>query len=720
MSGSTAHAEKVEAPAPVPLVALEEGEKGVAVVRFALAPGEKVVKIGPAFADALERVLVLLESQRDRPGIVFTGPSPEMFVAGADLEVLREVSDPESARALARRGQKAIQRIACLSPRTVAAISGPCLGGGLELALACGFRIASDHEKTRIGLPEVRLGIVPGFGGTQRLPRLLGFARALKVVLSGTRYPPRAALRLGLVDRVVPSERLLEFATRIALGALEVRRRPAPLEARLGSVAAPLRSLLAALAVARVRRTTGERFPAPFRAIELLRRAPSLAIERGLELEAEAIGDLATGPVSKNLVRLFFLGEAVRRFARPPGGGSPPELRRAAVVGCGAMGAGIAARLAEAGLVVRLQDTDAAAIERGLGRARREIEGEVRRGRLAPHEARARLDRLQPSLDGSGLERSDLVVEAIVESLDAKRALFARVAQVVRPDAILATNTSSLPVAEIARDLPRPERFVGMHFFNPVEKMPLVEVVRGPRTSPATVAAVASLAFALSKTPVVVGDGPGFLVNRIFAPYFQEAAALLQEGMGVEEVDRGARRFGMPMGPFAVLDEVGIDVAHAVARLFAEAFPSRFDPPRLLEALVRAGRLGRKSGAGFYRYGRRGRRAADPELSKAIALPPRGEATPPSRTIDRLFLPVANEALRCIEERIVERSGDVDLASVLGFGFPPERGGILRWALEEGASATLERLSFLRARHGSRFDACPLLVSLATARATLS
>jgi len=719
MTGGGTTTEILEAPPPPSLVAFEEAEGGVGIVRFALAPGEKVVKIGPAFAEALERVLERLETESDRPGVVFTGPSPEMFVAGADLEILRDVKDPETARALAVRGQKAYERIARLRARTVAAISGPCLGGGLELALACGVRIASDHPKTRIGLPEVRLGIVPGFGGTQRLPRLLGFARSLKIVLSGTRYPPKAALRMGLVDRVVPSERLLELALSAAAGTLPIRRRFVPLEARLGRFGSPVRSALAALATARVRKETGQRFPAPYRAIDLLRRASSLPIERGLEREAQAIGELATGPVSKNLIRIFFLGEQARRFARPPSGGDLPTIRRAAVIGCGAMGAGIAARLADAGMTVRLRDADAAAIARALDRARREFEGKVARRRLAPHEARDRLDRLQPALDGSGIERSDLVVEAIVESLDAKRELLADLAARVRPDAILATNTSSLPIAEIARDVPRPERVVGMHFFNPVEKMPLVEVVRGPRTSPTTVAAIASLTLALSKTPVVVGDGPGFLVNRILAPYLQEAAALLQEGMGVAAVDRAAREFGMPMGPFAVLDEVGIDVALAVAKLFAEAFPSRFEPPRLLEALVQASRLGRKSGAGFYRYGGGKKREEDPDLSRTISLPPPGEIPAVSRLVDRLFLPIANEALRCIEEGIVERAGDADLASVLGFGFPPERGGILRWALEDGASATLDRLSFLRARYGSRFDACPLLVSLATARATL-
>ncbi|HET6201188.1 MAG TPA: 3-hydroxyacyl-CoA dehydrogenase NAD-binding domain-containing protein [Planctomycetota bacterium] len=698
-------------------VALETSPREVLFVRFLPAPGERVVKIDLAFAGALEAALERIEGKTSARGFVFTGPGPGMFLAGADIALIRDLRDPAEAEKLAARGQRLFERIARLPRPTVAAISGPCLGGGYELALACRWRLASDHPKTKVGLPEVRLGIVPGFGGTQRLPRLLGLARALPPILTGSAYPARAAWRLGLVDDLVPDERLAELAEKAALGELPLPRRRAP---RLLDRLSPVRFFVAETAKRRTLRETRGRYPAPLRAIEVASRGLGGGIARGLALEAKALAETATGPVAKNLLQLYFLREGAKRFAALDGQPLESQVKRAAVIGCGAMGAGIALLLAERGVSVRLQDADAGAIARTLERARRRFGEKVARRRMERHEAVAAMDRLQPAGDGSGLERCDLVLEAIVESLEAKRSLFAKVASRVPPGALLATNTSSLEVAAIAKGLPRPERVVGLHFFNPVEKMPLVEVVRGPETSPESAARAAALALEIEKTPLAVRDGAGFLVNRILAPYLQEASKLLVEGVLERDIDEAAVRFGLPVGPIALLDDVGLDVAAAAARTLAAAFPPRFEPPRLLERLLASQRLGRKSGTGFYRYGRNGRRVVDPDLPRVLGLPARSPGPVPQALAERLLLASVLEALRCVEEGIVERAGDVDLASVLGFGFPPDRGGILRSAMADGAESLLRRASELRARHGVRFEPCRLLLDLASSKATLA
>ncbi|MCI0588096.1 MAG: 3-hydroxyacyl-CoA dehydrogenase NAD-binding domain-containing protein [Planctomycetes bacterium] len=696
--------------------ALETTPREVLLVRFLPAAGDKVVKIDLPFADALEALLQRIERSSPR-GIVFLGPGPGLFLAGADVALIRDLRDPIEAQRLAARGQKIFERIARLGPPTLAAISGACLGGGFELALACRWRIASDHPRTRIGLPEVRLGIVPGFGGTQRLPRLLGLARARPPILAGTSYPAKAALRLGLVDDVVPEERLEELAEKGVLGELGLpRRRPARFLDRLP----PVRRLVASAARRRTLLQTRGSYPAPLRAIEVASRGLGMSIERGLELEARALAETATGAVAKNLLQLYFLRESAKRFASLGGREVEPGVARAAVVGCGTMGGGIAILLAESGVAVRLEDADAGSIARTLERARRRFDEKVARRRAEPHEARAAMDRLQPAADGSGLERCDLVVEAIVESLEAKRALFARLASRVRPDALLATNTSSLAVEAIARGLPRPERVVGLHFFNPVEKMPLLEVVRGPETSAESAARAAALALAIDKIPLFVGDGAGFLVNRVLGPYLQEASNLLSEGVLEREIDDAAVAFGFPVGPIALLDDVGLDVAAAAARSLAAAFPPRFEAPRVLDRLLENRRLGRKSGRGFYRYGRGGRRVSDPDLPRVLGIPTRSPGLPSEALAERLVLAAVAEAFRCLEDGVVERAGDLNLASVMGFGFPPYRGGLVRWALEGGAEALLRRMSDLRARHGVRFEPCRLLLELASSKRSLA
>ncbi len=655
---------------------------------------------------SLEKMMQRLEALISLRGVVFAGCAPGRFIAGADLAQIEGVVDPAEGERLSARGQALFHRIFRMPWNTVAAIDGPCLGGGLELALACKVLVATDSPATRLALPEVRLGIVPGWGGTQRLPRRIGLTRGLQWILTGRSFDARAAERAGVVDRVVPREMLdavtLEAADGVAVG---TRRRARPLGARLLDGTSPGRAIVAAMARKRVLAETGGRYPAPLRAIDVAARGLSTSLEKGLALEARALGETIASPVSKELVRLFRLSEAPKKTADRAGA---ERIERAEVVGAGVMGAAIAQLFAEKGIATRLRDTRAPALAEAIGRAARKLEKRVRERRMTETEARAIRDRLQPTTDGSGLARCQVVVEAIVEDLGAKRALLAEVAAAAGATALLATNTSSLSVGDLQEGVPRPERVVGLHFFNPVEKMPLVEVVRGSRTSAESVALAAGLALRLGKTPVVVADRPGFLVNRILAPYLAEAARLLADGLSIPEIDGVARAEGMPMGPFELLDEVGLDVAAAAARTLEAAFGDRMRAGDLLGRLLAVERVGKKGGAGFRRHTAGARPRLDPAAGKILGIAWASEARGPrSAEIlpeagDRLLLALHVEACRALREGVAATADEIDLAAVFGIGYPPWRGGPLRDGARRGP-ALRERLRDLAARYGERF-----------------
>jgi 3-hydroxyacyl-CoA dehydrogenase / enoyl-CoA hydratase / 3-hydroxybutyryl-CoA epimerase len=682
-------------------------------------PARKVNVLSVEAFASLEEALTELESRSDLRGVVLRSGKEGSFIAGADIDAIGSITDTAAVAALVKRAHAAFSRLAALRAPTVAALEGATLGGGLEIALACDSRVASE-ERASIGLPETLLGIFPAFGGTTRLPRLVGLSAACDLILTGRTLDAKRAEKMGLVAKAAPSAWLVEAAEkRLAQvaerppGSRRDRYRPKGFVPWLLDETPPGRALVFRQARAGVLAKTGGHYPAPLPALEVLERGLGQPVEISLALEAEAIGPLVVGPVCKNLVRIFRLSEAAKRASVVADASlAPARIARLALAGAGVMGGGIAELASRYGIDVRLRDVRPESLQKGLQTVRAVLDERGRRKRTPSREKDGQMAHILPTLELSGLAHADAAIEAVVEDLDVKRRVFAELEVRMRGDALLATNTSSLSVDALADGLRHPDRFVGFHFFNPVHKMPLVEVVRGARTSDAALVTAVGLARRLGKTPVVVKDSPGFVVNRILMPYLREAMHLLEEGFTVTDIDAAMRGFGMPMGPFEVVDEVGLDVAHKVASVLSAAFPGRMQPAPLLEKLVAAGRLGRKNGLGFYRHTGR-RHTPDPAVNGLLGF---GAARKPKSLetlAERMALAMVNEGARCVEEGIVADADAVDVAMIFGAGFPPFRGGVLRWADALGAAHVVARLRALRGDKGERFEPCALLVTKA-------
>jgi 3-hydroxyacyl-CoA dehydrogenase/enoyl-CoA hydratase/3-hydroxybutyryl-CoA epimerase len=715
-----------DAPPERACVRLERPEEGLA--RLVLDPPHRTLPVldVPLLRDfdlALERV----EADRSLRGLVITGRDARTFAAGADIDALADATDPALVERFVAIGQGLWQRVAAISREregflSVAAAGGAVPGGACELSLACDRIVLADGKDTKIGLPETMLGILPAWGGATRLPRRIGVPLALDAILSGKLFGAREAYRKGLVDRVVAPEDLVRIADGVALGRIGCARR--------GRGGAGLwlvdRDPLALAVVARqarrqvLARTKG-RYPAPLAALDVVVRAPLRSLESSFEAEARAAAELAVGPVAKSLIQIFRLSEDAKKLRKAADGSKVRSLERAGVIGAGVMGRGIASLLAERGLWTRLADTAPAALDAALVEHRSGVQDRLRKRRLEKHEANFAIDRLDAARTLEGFARAGIVIEAVAERLDVKRAVFAEIARQVAPDAILATNTSSLSVAAIAEMLPHPERVVGMHFFNPVKKMPLVEIVRGPRTSPRTVAEAAALALRLGKTPVVTADCAGFLVNRLLGPYLDESLRLLAAGVEPARLDAALKDFGMPMGPLELLDEVGFDVALHAARSLHAAYGERMTPCDVLDALGKDGRLGKKSGKGFYVHGVK-QTGLDPDLERLVPRSvARARELSDEALASRAILAMLAEAARALEERVVAGPRELDLATVFGMGFPPFHGGLLRWADTLGPAEIVRQLEAAAAepdvvqRVGgpARFAPCSLLRAMA-------
>ncbi len=697
-------------------------EDGIVRVTFD-RPKERVNLLNRAVLGALGEILDGLgEGRPEARGLLFESTKPGVFLAGADAAETAALNDAFRAAEATRFGQAIVQRIADLTIPTACAISGLCLGEGLELALACTFRLAADDPSVRIGLPQVRLGLVPGFGGTQRLPRVAGLASAADLILTGREIDARSAARLGLIHRVVPREYLVRETTSVLRLAGKdrraadrlMRRRRAPAIALIESFASLRRAVLLRARRAAVRRGYPADGPAALRALEAIEAAYAVPLRQGLDLEARIVGELVPTPTSRNLVWLFLNRSSLEREGTAVG--TPPRrVRRLAVIGSGIMGGGIARLAAARGIPVRLRDVRQEALLAALRAASEHWSEEVRLGRLSRREAGQRLALLSPSLDDRGLGRVDLVIEAVAEDLAAKQSVLAAAEERIAERAVFASNTSSLPIGEIAARALRPERVVGLHFFRPVHRMALVEIVAGQRSSPEAVATVRSFAVRLGKTPVVVRDSPGFLVNRIVMVYLNEAMRLLAEGVRVPAVDAAATGFGMPVGPFALLDQAGLDTVSHVASVLHAAFGRRVGASTtVLSAMVAAGRLGEKNGRGFYHH-RGGRRSGPDRKVYVLAQAPRAREIPIETLQERMVLAMVNEAAICLEDGVVQDPRDVDVAMVLGAGFPAARGGLLRYADTVGVTALTDRLSRTADAHGERFRPAALLREMARA-----
>lgn len=687
-------------------------------------PAKKVNTLSSRAMEWLEGLLDEIESARPA-GLVVVSGKPDGFVAGADIEELRGAADHDQVLDLLARGHELLERLAALPFPTVAAIHGACLGGGLELALACRRRVATDHPKTRLGLPEVQLGLIPGLGGTQRLPRMVGVAAALDLILTGRPIDARKARRIGLVDAVChPAVLRAAAAGLVRSGTGEGGRAPArPLASRAGDLLArtPLGGKLVwERARARVLRETGGHYPAPLVALAVARDGLALPLRRGLDVEAGAFAELVVAEPAKSLISVFFAKNVVEARAAKASAGAPP-LGTAAVLGAGFMGAGIAQVLAQNGVSVILKDRDLDSVARGLRAAGARFSELARRRRMTEPEAKAAMARMHPiaspTASYAGLARADLAIEAVFEDLAVKRQVLQEVEAAASPRLVFASNTSAIPIAAIAEASCRPENVLGMHFFSPVHKMPLLEVIRQPRTSPAALAVAVAAGRRMGKTVIVVNDGAGFFTSRVLSPFLNEAAHLLLEGARIDRVDEAMTRWGWPVGPFALLDEVGLDVARHAAGVLVGALGDRLLPPPVFARLAADGRLGRKSGRGFYLYGEGGKvpDAAVYELLRPVA-PAAGSGAPElgdAEIAERCYLQMLNETARCMEEGVIEDPSDVDIGTIFGFGFPPFRGGLLREADRQGLPRLVDRLDAYAARLGSRFEPAGLLREMA-------
>jgi 3-hydroxyacyl-CoA dehydrogenase / enoyl-CoA hydratase / 3-hydroxybutyryl-CoA epimerase len=699
---------------------LQVEEDGLGVLTFDL-PGEKINKFSAAVVAELGDVLVRLLREARLRGLLVRSGKPDVFIAGVDIKELA-ATPPEEARTAVERVQALFEQLAHLPYPTVAAIHGACLGGGTEFALACDYRLMSDAKKSQIGLPEVRLGVFPAWGGCTRLPRAIGLPAALDVILTGKSLDARRAKKIGLVDEAVPAAIFDDFARRFArskLGSIKpASRRSGESLGNRALEATPIgRRVIFSKARDGVMKQTGGHYPAPLEALEVIEEGYGKPVAEGLAIEARHVGLVFGGEVQRNLVRIFFLTEQVKKetgVADPAV--RPRDVARVGVLGAGVMGGGIAQLAADKGLPARMKDIQPEALAHGYAAAAAVWRESLRKRRLTPREMARKMDLLSGALDYSGFARCEVTIEAVVEKLAIKRAVLKEWEQAVPREAIFASNTSTLPITEIAVGALEPGRVAGMHFFNPVHRMPLVEVIRGARTNDETVATVFALAKALGKTPVVVRDSPGFLVNRILAPYLSEAVRLVQEGCRIQDVDAAMTAFGMPVGPLALLDDVGLDVAAKGGEVLQAAFPERLKMGGE-EALAAAGRLGRKNGKGFYDYVSGKRRGPAREAYAALRTEERKESPLPSGVIEaRLVLPMVNEAAFCLEDEIVMDPARLDLAMIFGTGFPPFRGGLLRYADAVGLGRIFSRLDDLAERLGPRFAPSDLIQRLANAR----
>jgi len=664
---------------------------------------ERAITLTPnriqSFRDALHEV-----KSSGVKGLVIRAPSVDSFCVGADISLIHSVVEAAKGAELAREGQGAYDLLEHLECTTVAAIGGPCVGGGCELVLACDYRIITDSKNSSIGLPETKLGILPGFGGTFRMPRVVGLPKALDIILAGKTLRSQQAYKASLVDEVVSATQIYDRAEEIARGVKLPKRKRLSLGERLLSNNRMGRLFVKSQAKKALLKQTRGFYPAPLAALDMTVNGLGRTRRKALELEARELGKLIISPESKALVHIFFLTEASKGLGKS----ARKEIAdlHGLVIGAGTMGAGIAGALAKSNHQVIVKDTTEASLQRGKEHTARELSKIRYLSSLERAAIANRIDWVQ--FPSPTMSRTGIVIEAVFEDIKLKKDIFSDIAERVQSDAILATNTSSLSVTEMASAIERPERFVGMHFFNPVEKMPLVEIIRGEKTSDETVAKVAAITTEIGKFPIVVRDVPGFLINRILIPYLNEAVFLLQEGHSISEIDEAALAFGMPMGPIRLLDEVGLDVAAHVSKVMTDGYGDRMAAPDFAAKLVALGRKGRKSSAGFYDY--KGKDATPwSGISQALKIPSRPEKKLSQGEItDRLIYHLINEAMKCLIEGVAGDDRElakkqIDLGTVMGIGFPPFRGGVIYYAERIGIEKIRARLESLERELGIRY-----------------
>jgi len=693
-----------------------ENEIGILTFDY---PDSKANKFNSETMTQLNEKIEEISNNKDIKCLLFMTAKESIFIAGADINEIKDITDPQQGYEVGKKGHEIFNKIENLPFPTVAVIHGASMGGGTEMSLACKYRVASDHPKTKIALPEVNLGIIPAWGGSTRLPKLIGLQRSLDIILTGKNLIPKKALRSGVIDKIIPKEMVKEAAIVFAKDVIKgknvlarSKRKPKGLVNAILEKNPLGRALVFSQAKKAVMKKTHGHYPAPLRALKVIKKGYGKSLKVGLEAEAKALGDLLVTDESKSLVKVYYMMEGVKK----QNGTQNKDVKtlpvnKSAVLGAGVMGGGIAQLFAGRDIPSRVKDINYDAVGKAYQQAASVLKGKVKRRRITKLEMSQILQKITGTVDYSGFNSVDFVVEAIVEDLEIKKKVFAELEENIREDAVVVTNTSSLLVNDMAVAFKNPERFVGMHFFNPVHMMPLVEVIRGKDSTDEAVATTFKLAKALGKTPVVVSDGPGFLVNRLLVPYMVEAVSLLEEGHGIQKIDKAMMNFGMPMGPIELFDEVGIDVAFKVAKILSQSMGDRMAESDIFENMVNDGKLGKKSKVGFYKYEGK-KKIYDSSVETYISVKNKTTLSD-EELVQRMVYPMINEAARCLDEKIVTRPQDVDLGMIFGTGFAPFRGGLLNYADSEGIEKVNSTLQKFAEEHGTRFKQSDALQKMA-------
>ena len=719
---------------------------GIAIITFDL-PNESVNKLTRAVKDEFVALVNRIERDTTVNAAVFISGKPDVWIAGADIEEFLELKTAADAERLSRDGQMLLDSVEQLRVPVIAAIHGACLGGGLETALACRYRIATDHPKTILGLPEVQLGLIPGAGGTQRLPRRIGLPAALDMILTGKQVRAKKALDLGLIDELVHPSILRSIAIQRAREVAEGKRKSERGGGGFKGLLIDGNPAGRAIVLRKAREQTLAKsrghYPALIAAIDAIGAGYEKGPSHGFREESRRFGEMAVTDVSRQLIFLFF---ATNELKKDPGvepsqypelpvsAFEPLPVDKIAIIGAGFMGAGIASIAVQHGSLVRLKDADHARVAKGYAAVRDILKVRLTRKQITKIQYSDYMALLGGTVDYSGFGNVDLVIEAVFEDLAVKHQVLRETEAAIHPSAIFATNTSTIPISQIAQASSRPGRVLGMHFFSPVEKMPLLEVITTQETHPQVTATAVAYGKRLGKTVIVVSDGPGFYANRILGPYINEAAILLDQGVAVDIIDKALVDFGFPVGPITLIDEVGLDVATKAGKIMADAYPDRMHPAKSIQAVVAAGRYGRKSKKGFFLYDKEGKKGeVDPSvyglfltpgsipMVKSVAPPDgtEGSARPEMPAVQiqqRTVLAMLNEAARCLSDGIIHSSRDGDVGAVFGIGFPPFRGGPFRYMDSLGIQIVVQRLEDLNARFPGRFEPAELLLEMARRR----
>lgn len=690
---------------------LTKGDDGVATLLMDV-PDESMNTLKAEFLGEISKMLDQIESDKDIKGVIVASGKDSSFVAGADITMLAACETAKQAEELSKDGQQLFARMENMSKTFVAAIHGPALGGGLELAMACHYRVCSDSDKTVVGLPEVQLGLLPGGGGTQRLPALIGIQKAMDMILTGKQLRPKQAKKYGIVDESVPQSILLDVARKLAL------KKPKSREVKLDVAGKALertqfgRQFLFKQARKMTLAKTKGNYPAPEMILDILEASGGKACKRGYQLEAEYFGKLVMTKESEQLRNIFFATTEMKKETGVEGV-EPAEVKKSGVLGGGLMGGGIAYVTAtKAGVPARIKDVRAEGIANAMKYSFDIMNKKVKRRFMKKTDMQKQLSLLTGTLDYSGYQDTDIVIEAVFEDLKLKQQMVADIESNCQESTIFATNTSSIPIGQIAAEAARPEQVIGLHYFSPVDKMPLAEVIVHDKTSPETISTTVEFARRQGKTPIVVQDGAGFYVNRILAPYMNEAANVLLSGEPIEHIDKALVSFGFPVGPMKLLDEVGIDVGTKISPILEAELGDRFKAPDAFSKLLDNDRKGKKNGKGIYDYtGKKPGKNVDESVYKLLGVTP-SKTLSKEQIAERAVLLMLNEAAMCLDEKLIRNARDGDIGAIFGIGFPPFLGGPFRYMDTLGLGHIVARLEHYQGQFGDRFAPAALLKSM--------